>query len=219
MRLTLRKSLTALAAASLLATPAFAQSCNFGTPGMNQGPSSLYGNTSSSEGIDGLDPSFQAALSDLTSAARMELGGNLVIFSGYRSIERQTQLYDAALKKYGSPAAARKWVAPPGSSNHNYGKAVDMRYNGVRIGRPSAIDSWLSSNLGRFSLNRPMSWEAWHVEPNGTRGPGAGPTGGTSGGPTSGPAGGACDAMESPNVALMPWVAPDYPSTIPPGAF
>ena len=57
-----------------------------------------------------------------------------------------------------------------------------------------------------------MSWEAWHVEPNGTRGPGAGP----KGGPTSGPAG---DALESSNVELMPWVAPDYPSTILPGAF
>ena len=215
MRLFLRKSLCTWAVAWAFATPALADGCNFGMPSMNLGPSSLYGNTTSNEGIDGLDAGFQSALGDLISAARMELGGNLVIFSGYRSIQRQTELWEAALRKYGSAAAARKWVAPPGSSNHNYGKAVDLRYNGVRIARPSAIDTWLSANLGRFALNRPMSWEPWHVEPNGTRGPGAAPTAG----PSEGPAGGACDALESPSVALMPWVAPDYPTTIPPGAF
>jgi hypothetical protein len=216
MSLIARTIVAALLAATTLSTAAYAQDCGFSDPAYRQGPASLYGGTSSNEGIDGLDANFQSALSDLISAARMELGGNLMIFSGFRSIERQTQLWEGALKKYGSASAARKWVAPPGSSNHNFGKAVDMRYNGVRIARPSSIDTWLSAKLGNFGLNRPMSWEPWHVEPNGTRGPGASASAFDAG---VGEAGGACDGLEMPAMALMPWVAPDYPSVIPPGAF
>lgn len=57
----------------------------------------------------------------------------LQIGSGFRSIERQQQLWEDAVRKYGSPEAARKWVAPPGKSEHNSGTAVDIWYNGKRL--------------------------------------------------------------------------------------
>ena len=56
--------------------------------------------------------------------AAKEAGHNISIYSGYRSDEHQGRLYQDALEKYGSPAAARKWVAPPGKSQHNHGTAA-----------------------------------------------------------------------------------------------
>jgi LAS superfamily LD-carboxypeptidase LdcB len=73
-------------------------------------------------GLEGLDSSFSGALMRMILAS----GGRLRINSGYRSVERQTELWNAALKKYGSPEAARRWVAPPGHSNHNRGIAADL---------------------------------------------------------------------------------------------
>lgn len=81
-------------------------------------------------------------------------GGRITFVSGYRSTERQAQLYRAAVAKYGSEKAARKWVAPPGKSNHNHGNAVDL-----------GGDLKLLARLApQFGLHLPMSWEPWHVE-------------------------------------------------------
>ena len=41
--------------------------------------------------------------------------------SGYRSVEKQKQLWEQALKKHGTPEKARKWVAPPGGSAPRWG--------------------------------------------------------------------------------------------------
>jgi hypothetical protein len=84
--------------------------------------------------------------------------------SGFRSPERQAQLWQNALSKYGSPEAARKWVAPPGRSQHNHGNAVDLRYL-----NPQAT-AWAHENAARFGLNFPLSNENWHIEPVGARG-------------------------------------------------
>lgn len=99
----------------------------------------------------GLDPTFSSALEGLIAASN----GRLRIKSGFRDIAEQTQLWDDAVKKYGSPEAARKWVAPPGHSNHNRGLAADLEG-----------DISLAHELApRFGLVFPMSWENWHIEP------------------------------------------------------
>ena len=79
------------------------------------------------------------------------------VFSGYRPPWYQKRLFDAAVIKYGSEAAARKWVAPPGKSRH--GKKggqgavdVDPRSSGAELDAASE------------RLFRPMSWEPWHVQ-------------------------------------------------------
>lgn len=109
-----------------------------------------------SSALTGLNPGFGSALQQLLEAA----GGRVWIVSGYRSPERQAQLFSAAVKKYGSEQAARKWVAPPGKSNHNKGFAADL-----------GGDLDLAHRLApKFGLYFPMAHEKWHVEPMGHRG-------------------------------------------------
>lgn len=109
---------------------------------------------------EGLNGDFAARLRQLVAAS----GGRVWIVSGYRTVERQKQLYDAAVRKArakGLPAsAARRWVAPPGKSNHNHGFAADL----------GGDLKWVKQNAARFGLNLPMGHEPWHVEPVGHRG-------------------------------------------------
>lgn len=103
----------------------------------------------------GLSPGFATSINSLIRAS----GGKVWLVSGYRSVERQTQLWNAAVKKYGSEKAARKWVAPPGRSRHNHGIAADL-----------GGDLKLAAKLAaQFGLYRPMSWEPWHFEPRGSK--------------------------------------------------
>lgn len=99
---------------------------------------------------EGMNPATAAKVNALVAAS----GGRVWINSGYRSVERQKQLFDAAVKKYGSVAAARKYVAPPGKSQHNHGNAVDF----------GGDLKWVAANAARFGLHQPMSWEPWHFE-------------------------------------------------------
>jgi hypothetical protein len=68
-------------------------------------------------------------------------------------------LFAEAVKKYGSEKAARKWVAPPGKSNHGRGVAADLD-----IANPGPAQTWAHANATRFGLQFPMSWEPWHIE-------------------------------------------------------
>jgi D-alanyl-D-alanine carboxypeptidase/Putative peptidoglycan binding domain len=74
--------------------------------------------------------------------------------SGYRPPWYQKRLWDAAVKKYGSEAAAAKWVARPGKSRHG------------KKGGQGAVDVSLGGQLDASTdrLYRPMSWEEWHVQ-------------------------------------------------------
>ena len=103
----------------------------------------------------GMDPDFASKLQGLVNASN----GRIWINSGFRSVERQTQLFANAVRKYGSEQAARKWVAPPGKSNHNKGVAADL-------GGDMALAHRLAS---QFGLVFPMSWEPWHIEPPNAR--------------------------------------------------
>jgi D-alanyl-D-alanine carboxypeptidase len=100
---------------------------------------------------DGFTDDFDSRLNALVKASN----GRLSITSGYRSADYQAKLYADAVKKYGSEAAARKWVAPPGKSNHGRGTAAD-------IGGDLA---WAHANAAKYGLHFPMSWENWHIEP------------------------------------------------------
>lgn len=75
-----------------------------------------------------------------------------------RDITRQTQLWEEALRKYGSEAAARKWVAPPGSSRHNKGTAADLKF------ATAQARAWAHENAAAHGLAFPMKHEPWHVE-------------------------------------------------------
>lgn len=116
------------------------------------------------DSFSGLSSEFAGSLAGLFQAAPPEIQSVLRISSGYRSPQRQAELWQGALAKYGSEDAARKWVAPPGRSNHNHGQAVDLKYLD-----PSALD-WVRQNASKYGLHFPLSNENWHIEPIGARG-------------------------------------------------
>lgn len=109
-------------------------------------------------GYGDLEPGFGGALQAFIAAS----GGGVYPTSGFRSTEKQQQLWDAALKKYGDPEVADNWVARPGKSNHNKGIATDLGF------RDAAARRWAHDNAARFGLHFPMEWEPWHIEPMGS---------------------------------------------------
>jgi hypothetical protein len=111
----------------------------------------------------GYDIWQHAAMQSVYAAAPEDIRPHLGMISAYRSPERQAQLWEEALAKYGSPEAARKWVAPPGRSNHNHGLAIDMRYGN------DAAREWFHANAPQYGLALPLSNEPWHVELAGIR--------------------------------------------------
>ena len=95
--------------------------------------------------------------------------------SGYRSSAHQKRLWETALRKYGTPEKARKWVAPPGGSAHQSGRAFDLHLSSsVKNSSENALNGslrrtkayqWLEKNALRFSFY-PYSREPWHWEYN-----------------------------------------------------
>lgn len=108
---------------------------------------------------DGTDEEFARRVQNMIAAS----GGLIGVVSAYRSEERQAQLWRDAINKYGSPEKARKWVAPPGKSNHNRGVAIDLWF------ASDEAKNWAHENAARFGLVFPMAHEPWHIEPVGLR--------------------------------------------------
>ena len=93
-------------------------------------------------------------------AAAKELGIELSIDSGYRSLEKQNFLYQRAIKTYKSADEAIKWVLPENLSRHPWGLALDVNLNHDKSGA-----SWLEANGATFGLCRVYVNEWWHFEP------------------------------------------------------
>jgi hypothetical protein len=95
------------------------------------------------------------------------------VISAFRTLEHQKRLFDAAVKRYGSLKAAKRWVAAPGRSNHGpkvdgYGIAVDFGVPGVRAvsGQwPEELNRWFQAKAAEYGLFQRMPWEDWHYEP------------------------------------------------------
>lgn len=113
-----------------------------------------------------LDPKFATNIASMIDAAPDGIRNNIKIGSSVRDEAEQKVLWDDAVKKYGSEAEARKWVAPPGKSYHNKGAAIDLKY-----GSPEA-QAWVQQNAAAYGLKFPMANEPWHIEPADTRGKG-----------------------------------------------
>lgn len=108
--------------------------------------------------ITGLHPTLSEAVNRLIAAT----DGQVWLVSGHRTTDHQEQLWLSALQRYGSPEAARRWVAPPGHSMHERGLAVDL-------GGDLALAARAVQEM-RLPLWRPMTWEPWHFELAGSRG-------------------------------------------------
>lgn len=116
------------------------------------------------DSFSGMQGEFSSALEQMFVNAPPEIQAEMRVSSGYRSPARQAQLWQEALAKYGSPEAARKWVAPPGNSQHNHGNAADLKY------LSPAAQEWAHQNAARYGLAFPLSNEPWHIEAAGARG-------------------------------------------------
>lgn len=119
-----------------------------------------------------LDDGFADNLAALIQDAPAHIREGLGLGSAYRSNERQKELFEASDKTGRMVAYPAGYEKPDGSiargSNHLHGRAVDLTYNGARLDRaPQEVRDWVHQNAGNYGLRFPMSWEPWHIEPNG----------------------------------------------------
>ena len=114
-----------------------------------------------------------AAWAELTAAARTD-GHAAPLFlpvSGYRTVEEQAWLWQGALAKYGDPEVACLWVARPGTSAHQSGRAVDCHLGDpieseyAHVMRDTAAYRWLVAHAELFGFY-PYEVEPWHWEYN-----------------------------------------------------
>ena len=109
----------------------------------------------------------------LVEAARVDgLESPLLLpVSGYRTVEEQAWLWDGALAKYGDPEVACQWVARPGTSAHQSGRAIDCHLGDpieseyADAMRETPAYRWLVAQAERFGFY-PYDTEPWHWEYN-----------------------------------------------------
>ena len=111
----------------------------------------------------------EAAVRTMADAAKAE-GITLLVSSAFRTYEYQAMLYERNVKQLGQEAADRE-SAPPGTSQHHLGTAIDFGsitddYAETKPGK------WLTAHAAEygFSLSFPEGyepvtgyrWECWH---------------------------------------------------------
>lgn len=79
-------------------------------------------------------------------------GIELVIWSGFRTYERQAELY----KRW--RAGEGNLAAKPGYSNHQSGRALDLMVDDEQV------YNWLVKNARRYGFMRTVKGEPWHWE-------------------------------------------------------
>lgn len=120
-----------------------------------------------------LHPLAAAAWKALVAAARADGIRHPLLLpeSGFRGFEHQQRLWEQGKIKHGSAREARKWVAPPGSSAHQSGRAIDFYLGGkndcenVAALRRLPAYQWLVQNAVCFGFY-PWKAEPWHWEYN-----------------------------------------------------
>ena len=122
-----------------------------------------------------MDTRIHDALEEMLSDCR-EAGLSPIVCSAYRTEETQTRLYSnkvARVRASGVPedqveAEAARWVAPPGTSEHQTGLAVDIVAASYQIlderQEDTAEQQWLMENSWRygFILRYPTGEERYH---------------------------------------------------------
>src|SRR5205085_11034873 len=95
----------------------------------------------------------------------------LLPVSGYRSSQRQAELFRVAVKKYGSVTLHGALLISPGGSAHQSGRAIDFYLGGQNSSRNVAALRrkpaylWLREHAERFGFY-PYEREPWHWEYN-----------------------------------------------------
>ena len=116
-----------------------------------------------------------AALCNLMTQARAAKV-SIIPISGFRTVAYQTSLFSKAVTKYGSEAAAVRWVGRPGHSEHHTGLAVDLGEEespACDVEPPfeeTRAFRWLQTHAARFGFElsypfdnpRGAHYEPWH---------------------------------------------------------
>jgi len=103
----------------------------------------------------GMYAPFQSAIDQMIADAP----GKITVTSGYRTPERQEELWNEHAAKYPDPEVRDNYVARPGQSSHNYGLAADLSY------ADEEALKWAQENAAKYGLNFRMGHEDWHIEP------------------------------------------------------
>lgn len=120
--------------------------------------------------IADLNPTLKERVGLMAADYQEKTGKKLLITSGYRSNEKQQELWEQELSRQGGNVEkARKLVAPPPpigkGSKHASGMAIDINSKGdsglnVLAGDRTKPTGWLE----KFGLTRPVANENWHVQ-------------------------------------------------------
>lgn len=107
--------------------------------------------TNSEQMIKALHPHFQNLARAFVNRAKSKLGLNVFLTSGYRSFEKQQQLYNENNKN-----------AKPGYSSHNYGFAIDVNVkdkNGnIILLKNTPDDKWQKSGILDLAKELGLKW-------------------------------------------------------------
>lgn len=118
------------------------------------------------------------ALEEMYAACKEELGVKLKAVSGYRSYDKQSNIYNSKLKRVGSKEKADEYVARPGASEHQLALAMDVGQESDKVNLTSSFGrtkggKWVRENCWRFGfiLRYDEGWEEitgysyepWHV--------------------------------------------------------
>lgn len=124
---------------------------------------------------------YEPLIKMLEAAKESNSGQQPLVVSGYRTAEKQQQLYDEEIERYtaqgysadDAKTLAEKWVARPGYSEHQLGFAVDI--NGINYD----VYIWLQENsykygfIFRYPDNKTditgIAEEIWHYRYVGTK--------------------------------------------------
>jgi D-alanyl-D-alanine carboxypeptidase len=98
-----------------------------------------------------LEAKTARAFREMAKAAAKD-GITVAIRSGFRSHDKQKELYERFRRGWGHLAAK------PGYSNHQSGKAVDIYI------REYAVYEWLKKNAAKYGFRKTVRREAWHWE-------------------------------------------------------
>jgi LAS superfamily LD-carboxypeptidase LdcB len=124
-----------------------------------------------------MTPEAARALEGLFAKARQD-NIPLSAISGYRSYERQNEIFASNVKKYGSAAAANRFSAKPGQSEHQTGLAMDVSSPSVNYSLTQSYaqtreGKWLKENAPKygFIVRYPKGkenitgylYEPWHI--------------------------------------------------------
>ncbi len=140
-------------------------------------PSDLVKLTVKSSGEQQMRKEAAAALENMFLAAKEEMGYTLVAVSGYRSYGQQARIYNRKVQSTGSVKKAQLLVAPPGTSEHQLGLAMDlgsMRNQALSASFGNTDEGkWVAANAHRFGfiIRYKAAWtdvtgyadEPWHV--------------------------------------------------------